>query len=150
MALIGGYEMREDDGKIGGVDLKVYKNFVKGITSLPSKDNEVFAERIKHLSNNGVNIASLSTAALGLPGEAGEFCDLIKKILFHGKEYTPEIQEKLEKELGDVFWYAAQACIGLNVDPYYILQKNMDKLNGRYEGGKFTVSASENRKPGDD
>ena len=43
-----------------------------------------------------------ATYALGLAGESGEVCDLLKK---HWGHRQPLDREKLKKELGDVLWY---------------------------------------------
>jgi hypothetical protein len=51
--------------------------------------------------------------------------------------------------LGDIFWYAAQACLALEVNANDIMQMNRDKLEGRYDQGKFNATQSENRKDGD-
>lgn len=49
----------------------------------------------------------LNCAAMGLAGEAGEVCDLVKKVQHHRQ---PLDETKLRKELGDVLWYLAHAC----------------------------------------
>lgn len=46
----------------------------------------------------------LAALALGVAGEAGEVCDLIKKHVGHGH---PLDRDKLVKELGDVLWYGS-------------------------------------------
>jgi len=43
-------------------------------------------------------------AELGLIGESGELCDLVKKQLFQGK---PMDAAHFVKECGDVLWYVA-------------------------------------------
>ena len=50
-------------------------------------------------------------------------------------------------ELGDILWYAAQACMNIRMDEVFI--RNTLKLAMRYEGKEFTVEKSENRKKGD-
>lgn len=42
---------------------------------------------------------------LGLVGEAGEVCDLVKKLRYHG--HLDPGNEKMVSELGDVLWYVA-------------------------------------------
>jgi NTP pyrophosphatase (non-canonical NTP hydrolase) len=83
----------------------------------------------------------LAMTALGLGGESGEVIDMIKKHLFHGHDLD---QDKISKELGDVFWYiAAMAAVcGLTLED--IAKKNVAKLEARYPGG-FSVEASKNR-----
>lgn len=88
----------------------------------------------------------LITSALGLTGEAGEYADLIKKFVFHGK---PLDKEHAVKELGDVCWYIALACNTLGVSFEEVLEKNIEKLSARYSTGKFTVEEANNRKKGD-
>ena len=81
--------------------------------------------------------------------EGGEFGDIVKKILFQGKEITPELRDKLIKELGDVAWYWANACTALNVSPNEVIQRNKNKLLERFPGGEFSVERSENRSKND-
>lgn len=49
-----------------------------------------------------------ATTRLGLRGETGEVCDLVKKWTGHGVQEDPS---KILKELGDVCWYAASRLI---------------------------------------
>lgn len=129
--------------------LHKYAQFVDGVTSDASKDTEVLIKQIRKLESQGVNFARLDTAFTGLASESGESADLIKKLKYHGKDYTPEIREHLIKELGDIAWYWSQACIALEIDPEDVLIRNVEKLEKRYPGGKFSIEKSENRKVGD-
>ena len=63
-----------------------YRTFVDGVTSPVSKDDELFIARIRELSAQGVQVARLTTAGIGLASEGGEFDEIVKKILFNGKE----------------------------------------------------------------
>lgn len=125
-----------------------YTNFVDSRTSPCSKDVQELSQRLVSLNSQDFQVSRLMTASIGLAGEVGEFDDILKKIFFQGKEITPEKREHLIKELGDIAWYFAQACLGLNVSMDEVLQLNYDKLSKRYEGG-FSVENSENRKKGD-
>ena len=40
--------------------------------------------------------------------EAGEFTEVVKKIVFQGKPVTEENLFHLKRELGDIMWYVAQ------------------------------------------
>jgi NTP pyrophosphatase (non-canonical NTP hydrolase) len=122
---------------------------VDGVTSGASKNTEELIKQIRKIESQGVNFARLDTAFNGLASESGESADIIKKLKYHGKDYTPEIREHLIKELGDVAWYWAQACIALEIDPEDVLLRNVTKLEARYPGGKFSIEKSENRKVGD-
>jgi NTP pyrophosphatase (non-canonical NTP hydrolase) len=70
--------------------------------------------------------------ALGLAGESGEVCDLIKKWRYHGVGYD---RDAMKKELGDVLWYltALAADHGFSLDG--IAQLNIEKLKARYPDG---------------
>ncbi len=78
---------------------------------------------------------------LGLAGESGEVCDLIKKYLGHGHELDVE---KLKLELGDVLWYIAGLAHVLGLSLPGVAKANIAKLQARYPEG-FTEEASKNR-----
>tara|TARA_B100000427_G_C15397349_1_gene546085 strand:- start:163 stop:579 length:417 start_codon:yes stop_codon:yes gene_type:complete len=131
------------------VDVDKYMEFVDQTTSNPSKNNDEFIARIKELDKEGVDIARLMTAAVGISAEGGEFTEIVKKIAFQGKELTADVKLHMVKELGDVFWYFSQACMALDIDFNQILTTNMAKLLARYPAGTFEVNKSENRVQGD-
>ncbi len=126
-----------------------YATFVDGVTSPVSKDDELFVKRIQELSAQGVQVARLSTAGIGLASEGGEFDEIVKKILFHGKEYNEDNVFHMKRELGDIIWYWTNACIALGINPNEVIEENVRKLEARYPGGKFSVWHSENRAEGD-
>lgn len=80
--------------------------------------------------------------ALGLAGEGGEVCDLIKKHLAHG--HILQVED-VEKELGDILWYIAEICDALGLDMGIVARKNIEKLVERYPQG-FSTEKSLNRK----
>lgn len=86
-------------------------------------------------------LGELINGALGLPGEAGEVADAIKKYIFHGHEFN---REEIIKELGDVCWYVVMLCHAINVPLEVVLNQNIEKLKKRYPDG-FSESASINR-----
>lgn len=131
------------------IDYNKYIDFVDSTTSFPSKDAEEFVARIYDLKEKGVNIERLLTAAVGITAEGGEFTEIVKKIAFQGKELNEDTKTHLVKEMGDVFWYLAQACLALNVDFQTVVMTNMMKLAARYPDGKFDIQKSEVRKEGD-
>ena len=137
------------EGMSNKVDTNRYLNFVDGVTSQPSKDTEAMIYRLQELSGNGAQPERLMTAAVGLCAESGEFTEIVKKMVFQGKPYTEENIFHMKRELGDVCWYLAQACIALDTTFDEVLEMNVDKLVGRYPGGEFDVHYSENRKEGD-
>lgn len=95
--------------------------------------------------NQRYDIAQLFNATLGLSGEVGEFNDLLKKALFHEKEWD---EKHLQSELGDVLWYIALICDTFGWDLDYIMRMNIHKLEKRYPEGFDTIK-SNNRKEGD-
>ena len=131
------------------VDTKKYLDFVAGVTSMPSQDPAILQARIDELVANGADIPHLLTAALGLSAEAGEFTEVVKKIILQGKPYNEENIFHMKRELGDVCWYIAQACMALDTTFDEIIEMNVDKLKARYPGGEFDVHKSENRREGD-
>ncbi len=83
----------------------------------------------------------LTNAVMGLCGESGEACDIVKKHLFHGHELD---REALIKELGDVAWYLAEGAEALEISLEEIFEKNIEKLRKRYPEG-FSSEKSLNR-----
>ena len=132
------------------VDTTKYLEFVDGVTSEPSKDLAQLLRRISELEVTGdADVPHLLTAALGLTAEAGEFTEVVKKILLQGKPYNEENVFHMKRELGDICWYLAQACMALDTTFDEIIEMNVDKLEKRYPGGSFDVHKSENRQEGD-
>ena len=131
------------------IDPKKYAQFVDGVTSEPSKDFDAFIYRLQELNGENSNIQRLLTAAVGLSAESGEFTETVKKIIFQGKPYNDDNIYHMKRELGDIMWYLAQACMALNTNFNEILEMNIDKLKSRYPGGEFDAHYSENRKEGD-
>lgn len=129
--------------------LNQYLKFVDGVTSEPSRNKEAFLARINELYDQGCDVARLHTAADGLVAEGGEFMEIVKKITFQGKPFNADNVFHMKRELGDVMWYFAQACMALNLDPYEIVEENIRKLEARYPGGHFEITRSEVRKEGD-
>ena len=131
------------------VDTDAYLKFVDAVTSQPSKDADAFESRIQELRGEGFETHRLLTAAVGMSAESGEFTEVVKKIIFQGKPVNEENMFHLKRELGDIMWYVAQACMGLNVSLDEVIEMNVDKLKARYPGGEFDVHQSENRRQGD-
>jgi NTP pyrophosphatase (non-canonical NTP hydrolase) len=122
---------------------------VKATTSAPSLDYPTLSARLSELEAQGANVTQLLTAALGLTAEAGEFTEVVKKIFLQGKPYTEENVFHMKRELGDICWYLAQACMALDVNFREIMEMNYEKLSARYPEGAFDVYRSENRAEGD-
>ena len=131
------------------VDLHKYVDFVDAVTSDPSKDFKSFIGSLNDLDGKGANINRLTTAAVGISAEGGEFMEIVKKMVFQGKPWNADNREHLIIELGDVLWYVAQACMALEVSFDDVVATNVEKLKKRYPGGEFNVYHSENRKAGD-
>jgi NTP pyrophosphatase (non-canonical NTP hydrolase) len=131
------------------VNTDAYLEFVNAVTSQPSKDADAFEYRIQELRGEGFETHRLLTASVGMCAEAGEFTEIVKKIVFQGKPVTEENMWHMKRELGDIMWYVAQACMGLNISLDEIIEMNVEKLVTRYPGGEFDVHYSENRKEGD-
>ena len=132
------------------VDTNKYLDFVTEVTSLPSTDLAALLSRITELDiEQDADVPRLLTAALGLTAESGEFTEVVKKIILQGKPYNEENIFHMKRELGDICWFLAQACMALDTTFDEIIEMNVDKLKARYPGGEFDVHKSENRKEGD-
>ena len=131
------------------VDFKRYEKFVDAVTSDSSKDFVYLADRLVELDRKGANIERLTTAAVGMSAESGEFLEIVKKLVFQGKPWTDDNREHLIIELGDVMWYVANACIALDISFDDVIKGNVKKLEKRYPGGSFSVEKSEIRTKGD-
>ena len=132
------------------VDTERYLDFVAGVTSQPSTDLPTLLSRMTDLDvSDDADIPRLLTAALGLTAESGEFTEVVKKIILQGKPYNDENKFHMKRELGDICWYIAQACMALDTTFDEVIEMNVDKLKARYPGGEFDVHNSENRKEGD-
>lgn len=83
----------------------------------------------------------LLNTALGMAGEAGEFADHIKKVVFHGHELDIDY---LLKECGDELWYVSEAVRQLNAKLSTAAGININKLKERYPDG-FDEQRSINR-----
>ena len=122
-----------------------YLDSVDAISSQNIQNNQNLILQIQSLDESTVPVSRLLISAMGLSGEAGEFTDLVKKILFQGTPFSQNVKEKLILELGDVMWYVAQACIALDVEIEEVLARNTEKLSARYPEGHFSIHRSQNR-----
>ena len=125
-----------------------YIKFVDKVTSNESKSMDSFFARLLELHSGGFVPQRTMTAAIGLASEAGEFSEIVKKIIFQGKPFTDETKEHMKKELGDCLWYIAQACMALDLSFDDLFNSNIEKLSSRYPGG-FDAFISENKKEDD-
>jgi NTP pyrophosphatase (non-canonical NTP hydrolase) len=132
------------------IDTTKYIEFVRQTTSAASSDLAALLARITELEATAdADVPRLITAAFGLSAEAGEFTEVVKKILLQGKPYTEENVFHMKRELGDICWYLSQAFMALDTNFEEILQMNYEKLSARYPEGSFDVYKSENRVEGD-
>ena len=131
------------------VDFDKYSKFVDAVTSDESKDFLALSDRLVELDKKGANIERLITAGVGLNAEAGEFLEIVKKMVFQGKPWNEDNREHLIIELGDIIWYATNACMALGISFEDVVARNVEKLEKRYPGGQFDVYYSENREDGD-
>jgi NTP pyrophosphatase (non-canonical NTP hydrolase) len=84
--------------------------------------------------------AMLMNWLLGISGEAGELCNLIKKLSFHktnregliSVDYNMEDWKKVRAELGDILWYVSQSADWFGMTLEDVMVRNIDKLKERY------------------
>ena len=126
-----------------------YAKFVVSTTSDESLSTLKLAERLLKLqTHTETEWSQLLTASIGMQAESGEFSEIIKKIIFQGKEFTEQERFHLKRELGDVLWYWVQGCTALGYTPQEVMNENINKLESRYPNG-FEVAMSETRQEGD-
>lgn len=131
------------------LDLGTYQDFAHYTASDESKVFQKFIDTLTdEQMETDVNIPLLLTAAIGLSSEGGEFSEIVKKILFQGKRMDSGVRFHMERELGDILWYLANACTALRIDLQQVMEENERKLKGRYPDG-FTVNNSEHRAEND-
>ena len=131
------------------VNTEAYLEFVNAVTSQQSKDHKAFLYRLQELEGQEFPTERLFTAAVGMSAEAGEFTEVVKKIVFQGKPVNEENLFHLKRELGDIAWYWINSCRALDLDPNEVIAENVNKLKSRYPDGNFNVWYSENRQEGD-
>jgi NTP pyrophosphatase (non-canonical NTP hydrolase) len=126
-----------------------YGKFVLSTTSEESLNTLALVDRLLQLDiKTDVEFSQLLTSSIGMQAESGEFSEVVKKIIFQGKNFNEEERFHLKRELGDVLWYWVQGCNALGYTPQEVMEENIKKLESRYPNGFETVR-SEIRKEGD-
>ena len=127
-----------------------YAKFVDKTTSMESKHYPSFIASTAVLENNEplMNVPRVLTTEIGMMADSGEFTELLKKMVFQGKEFNEDVRFHMKRELGDILWYWIQGCIALGYTPDEVMDENIKKLEARYPNG-FEVVRSENRQEGD-
>ena len=126
-----------------------YAKFVDTTTSRESKNFMAFIDSTSKLDvQDNMNLPRVMTSAIGMLAESGEFTEVLKKMVFQGKEFTEENRFHMKRELGDILWYWIQGCIALGYTPDEVMDENIKKLEARYPNG-FEVARSEVRQEGD-
>ncbi len=100
-----------------------------------------YARLAQRTSNQKAACDKRENGCLGLAGEAGEVCDVLKKHLYQGHELD---RVKMALELGDVLWYVVGTAAGLDLTLEDIARMNIAKLERRYPEG-FDAERSVNR-----
>lgn len=103
---------------------------------------------------NTGRLDEMSYLALGLGGEAGEVLEVCKKIIrdIPSIEHTDNVRfsvpqatvVRISSELGDVFWYWIRLCKLFGLNPYEVVEDNVDKLEARNKNG--TIQGSGNHR----
>ena len=119
---------------------KQYSDFVDYVTAEVSKNDDIYSERFKYLSEklNG-QYSRMDNAVAGLAGEAGEVADVWKKVKFHNLDFDEDTKQLFIKELGDICWYLCSVCMALNITPEQVINMNIEKLKKRHPGGFSSV-----------
>ena len=105
---------------------------------------------VKALCKDGKDIAldmtysdaHLIHMVMGISGEAGEILDAVKKVVIYHKRLD---RENIVEELGDLEFYMEGLRQGLGITREEVLQYNINKLNKRYAGAKYSDAAAQAR-----
>ena len=126
-----------------------YAKFVDTTTSNESKNFMAFINSTSKLeAHDNINVPRVMTSAIGMLAESGEFTEVLKKMVFQGKEFNEDNRFHMKRELGDILWYWIQGCIALGYTPDEVMDENINKLESRYPNG-FEIIRSEVRAEGD-
>ena len=126
-----------------------YAKFVDTTTSRESKNFMAFIDSTSKLDvQDNMNLPRVMTSAIGMLAESGEFTEVLKKMVFQGKEFNEDNRFHMKRELGDILWYWIQGCIALGYTTDEVMDENIKKLEARYPDG-FEVARSEKREIGD-
>ena len=101
---------------------------------------QVLALRTKNTELNEKE--QLMNGLLGLAGETGEICDLVKKHKYQKHNFS---RDKAIHELGDICWYVALTAEALGYTLEEVMTLNIEKLEMRYRENKFSADSSINR-----
>lgn len=93
-----------------------------------------YIKSVKFTSPDDTNwFDELNIAALGVTGEAGEFANGLKKVIYHGH---PMNLDELTDEMGDVLFYVMRYCMRVaKISPYELMDRNHRKRIARYPNG---------------
>lgn len=100
------------------------------------KDGAVIKDELTPLQ------AHLWHMATGVAGEGGELLDAIKKFVVYQKSLD---LDNVIEELGDLEFYLEGIRDALGIQREVTLAHNMEKLRKRYEAGKYSNEAAQNR-----
>tara|TARA_B100000902_G_C26447968_1_gene499294 strand:+ start:79 stop:480 length:402 start_codon:yes stop_codon:yes gene_type:complete len=126
-----------------------YAKFVDSTTSDQSKNFLAFIGSTSELeAQDNINVPRVLTAAIGMLAESGEFTEVLKKMVFQGKQFNEDNRFHMKRELGDILWYWIQGCIALGYTPDEVMDENIKKLEARYPNG-FEAIRSEVRADND-
>jgi NTP pyrophosphatase (non-canonical NTP hydrolase) len=82
--------------------------------------------------------SNLIYPALGLAGEAGEYCNKLKKLQRDDNNIlTEERRGQLIRELGDVLWYVAACAFELGISLDTVAFLNVAELSDRQKHNKL-------------
>ena len=76
---------------------------------------------------------------------SGSYTAWRKRIFRKGKTFDVVAHEHMRRELGDIMWYVAQACLALKVDLVDIINGNKEKLSNRFPQKQFNEKFDANR-----
>lgn len=99
-------------------------------------------EYVEYIKKGSSNKYTKELAMLGLVGEVGELCDVVKKESIYEDmskfedKYGMSVKEKIKDEIGDSLWQMINLMNQYNLDIQDVIDHNVSKLNKRHGNQK--------------
>lgn len=104
------------------------------------------SEYQKYVEEGANPVYDQSLACLGLVGEVGELCDVMKKVRIYDDmskfeaKYGMSVKDKIRDEGGDCLWQLALVFSKFGLTFEDVIEANVAKLNKRHGGAGKTAT----------
>lgn len=124
-------------------DLMWYIAFGGKFITNQTQQNEFILNVPLYVSSGEDPYKNMKTASVNLCIHAGKFSDKVKKLLYHGIEFSENDRQELRIHLSNIYHCACFfANSGMGCDIWEVVQKNVEKLTTRYRNLRFSTGES--------